>query len=304
MGKIVQKVLFQCLGYQQEERVLIVTDDELFKTAQIFYKEIKKSGIEVSLISFPPRSRHGEEPPPEVGSALSATDIAFLITSRSLSHTQARQQASQKYGVRIASLPGITMEVLRRSLDVDYVRLKKETQKIVERWRGKEKILVKTERGSELIFSIKGRVPFADNGVYIKKGAFGNLPAGEVCIAPREGTAEGLLIIDASFAGMCRLKRPIELSIKNGYVTKISDGRLQKILANLGKSALNIAEFGIGLNPKAQVTGNVLEDEKAIGTAHIALGNNLSFGGKVNAKCHLDGVFFKPLVWVDGKRLI
>ena len=79
--------------------------------------------------------------------------------------------------------------------------------------------------------------------------------------------------------------------------------KIAALIKPLGRAALNIAEFGIGLNPKAKVTGNVLEDEKAKQTAHIAIGANISFGGKVSCPCHLDFVFFNPHIFIDGKQL-
>lgn len=304
LNKIVKKIVFQCLGFSNKERILIVTDDKLMGVAQKFYKSIKSLDIEVSLMCFIPRLIHGEEPPLEIASALKSTDIALLITSKSLSHTQARQIASSKYGVRIASMPGITMEVIYRSLDIDYKKLAKDTRKLAKLINKGKQITVKTVQGTNFTFSIKGREALEDNGLYNKKGAFGNLPAGEVCISPLEGTSNGVVVVDGSFASLGKLKKPLRLEIKDGFVKDISDENLKNTLLKLGKSALNIAEFGIGLNPKAKVKGNVLEDEKAIGTAHIALGNNLSFGGKINAPCHLDGIFLKPLVFINGKRLI
>jgi len=303
INRVIKKIVYQCMGYRPKERILIVTDDKLIKLAQIFYEGIKKLDIEVSLICFIPRSIHGEEPPQEVASALRNTDISFLITSKSLSHTRARQIASQKYGVRIASMPGINLEIIQRSLDVDYKKLQRKVKKLAEFFNKGNYVEIKTDKGTNLSFSIKNRKAFEDNGIYIKRGDFGNLPAGEVCIAPVEGTAQGILIVDGSFAGIGKLEKPIEFEIKNGYVQKCNNLKLKKILSKLGRSALNIAEFGIGLNPKAKITGNVLEDEKATNTAHIALGDNLSFGGRIKAKCHLDGVFLTPSVWIDGRRV-
>ncbi|MCM8783750.1 MAG: aminopeptidase [Candidatus Omnitrophica bacterium] len=304
LNKIVDKIVYQCMGYQRGERILIITDDKLVKIAKIFYERIKNLGIEISLMCIPPRSVHGEEPPPEVTFALKATNVALLITSRSLSHTYARQSASKKYGVRIASMPGINLDILKRSLNLDYKELSNKTNRLAVVINRGKNIRVKTKKGTDVNFSIKGRKTLEDNGLYIQKGAFGNLPAGEVCIAPLEGTTQGILLIDASFAMLGRLRKPIELEAKNGIVVKINDTRLKRLLSRMGKSALNIAEFGIGLNPKAIISGNILEDEKATGTAHIALGDNLSFGGRTKAKCHLDGVFLNPEVWVDEEKII
>jgi leucyl aminopeptidase (aminopeptidase T) len=296
MDKIVKKVIYRCLGYRSGERILIVTDDALCDIGEIFYSGIKRLGLEPILIRIIPRKMHGEEPPPEVAHALKASNIALLITQKSLSHTRARQIASSKYGVRIASMPSTTMQSLKRCVDIDYSDLKKRADALARKIIRAGKIRIKTDKGTELVMSIRGRKVLCDHGIYAEKGAFGNLPAGEVSIAPVEGTTNGRLIVDASFACLGKLKKPVEIDIKRGYAIKISSRKLTDILSSLGKSAFNIAELGIGLNPRACVTGNILEDEKAINTAHIALGDNLSFGGKTKAKCHLDGVFFNPRI--------
>jgi len=108
-------------------------------------------------------------------------------------------------------------------------------------------------------------------------------------------------------AGIGILTRPIKLTIRDGFVEKIEGGeeakKLEGILSKYGKEARNIAEFGIGTNPKAKISGNILEDEKVFGTIHIALGNNYDFGGKVKAPIHLDGIIKEPTVLIDGEYL-
>ena len=154
--------------------------------------------------------------------------------------------------------------------------------------------------------SIEGRK--AEEGTLIKeKGSFHNLPSGESCLAPVEGTANGTFIVDASF--LEKVDKPIKLTVKEGYVVDIRGGKtaakLKKLLKSIGdKNAYNIAELGIGTNDKAKITGEILEDEKVLGTAHIALGNNISYGGKINVPIHLDGVFFKPTIFVDDKKIM
>ena len=70
-----------------------------------------------------------------------------------------------------------------------------------------------------------------------------------------------------------------------------------------------IGELGIGINPGARITGNMLEDEKALGTAHIAFGNNADFpgGGKNNSQIHRDFLFYRPAIevkYVDGSKKV
>jgi leucyl aminopeptidase (aminopeptidase T) len=96
--------------------------------------------------------------------------------------------------------------------------------------------------------------------------------------------------------------------VKNGFVTKIEGcecaEKLTEDLKRLGRNAHNVAEFGIGLNEKAIITGTLLEDEKVLGTAHCAVGSNFTFGGTVKAPCHLDGVFKKPSIWADDLQIM
>jgi leucyl aminopeptidase (aminopeptidase T) len=91
-------------------------------------------------------------------------------------------------------------------------------------------------------------------------------------------------------------------------VTDIEGGdnakQLAEILAKVGGDAYNIAEFGVGTNESAQLSGLILEDEKVMGTIHIAVGDNMGFGGKVKVPLHLDGVVKSPDVYLDGKLIM
>ncbi len=300
--KIAATILKVCLGYHKGERLLIITDGYKEDIAKIFFKYAVENKIKVNLLKIPALNIHGQEPGDEVKNFLKIFDLALLITKMSLSHTKARQQASKK-GVRIASLPNISIQTLRRAILINYSKLREKTMELARILTKAKTITVKTKKGTDLTMNIEKRDIFQDNGLYIKAGDFGNLPAGEVCVAPVEGTAYGKIIIDASFASIGRLHRPIRIEVNKGYATKISLTRLRKILLSSGRCSLSLAEFGIGLNPKARISGNVLEDEKVLNTAHIAFGNNKSFGGKIDCPLHLDGVFFNPSIFIDGKEL-
>jgi len=301
--EIVKTIITKCLGFKKGEHLLIVCDDKSQMFARAFYKAVRQYSIETVLLKMSPRKMHGWEPPKEVAFALKAADIAILLTSMSLSHTKARKEACEKAGTRIASLPGITPQIFKRSIKVNYSSLKKRVEKVVNRLSKGNRLEVYTNRGTHLVMSIRGRKGFSDDGLYIKPGAFGNLPAGEACIAPCEGKTSGSLVVDASAPLVGKIKRPIKIIIKDGLIQNMPLSKIASKILPLGRCALNVAEFGIGLNPKAKVTGNTLEDEKAKHTAHLAIGTNISFGGKVYCPCHLDFVFFNPVIFIDGKRL-
>ncbi len=300
---VVDVVIRKCMGYKEDEVLLIVTDEGLKGLAEPFYEQTVELGIESVLMLMKALKVHGQEPPEVVARALRDVDVALLLTQKSLSHTMARREASRRYGTRIASMPGITLEIINRCLDIDYDDLRKRAGGLARVFSRGKTLKVTTRQGTNLTMSINGRKGFKDTGLYTKLGAFGNLPAGEACVAPIERTACGTVIVDASMAGIGKVSRPIRLTIKDGYVTDMNSEKLKRLVKPLGRFALNLAELGVGFNPKAKVTGNVLEDEKAMRTGHIALGDNISFGGKVHAPCHLDGVFFDPTIFVDGSKI-
>ena len=301
--KIVSKIINTCLGYKKGEDFLIVSDDKLEDLARKFYKITKSLNIDPTFIQMPTRKMHGQEPPRAVANALKKVDIAILFTYMSLSHTKARKDACHKFGTRIASLPTVTGEILKRSIPINYTLLNKKVERLANILTKGKTLTLYTKRGTHLTMNIEGREGFVDDGLLTAKGDFGNLPAGEVCVAPLEGTTNGRLVIDGSAPFIGRIKKPVEIIIKDGYAKNIPFSKLIPLMKSLGKCSRNIAEIGVGLNPNAKVTGTILEDEKAINTAHVALGNNKSFGGKVYCPCHLDFVFFKPTVLIDGVKI-
>ncbi len=76
------------------------------------------------------------------------------------------------------------------------------------------------------------------------------------------------------------------------------------LLTAHGPEGTNVAELGIGTNEKAQLTGDVLEDEKILGTAHVAFGASAAIGGNVQVPVHLDVVVLRPSVTVDGTEVV
>ncbi|MDP2808166.1 MAG: aminopeptidase, partial [bacterium] len=262
---------------------------------------------EVLLACMTPRQNNGQEPPQAIARMMQSADVIFMITSKSLSHTQARRQASAS-GARIASMPGATKDMIVRTLCADHRAIKMTGEKLSRVVSRASQVRITTKAGTDLSFSIKGRQAHPDHGIIHSKGGFTNLPAGEVYAAPVEGSANGLLVIDGSIADIWPIKKPIKIAIANGFAVGVEKGRqakeLWQILSAHGQNGLNIAEFGIGINPRAKITGNVLEDEKVQGTIHIAFGDNSGFGGKVKVSSHQDGIVKNPDVWLDGKQLM
>jgi len=164
-------------------------------------------------------------------------------------------------------------------------------------------IRVTTKLGTDISMPIQGRKAFASSGLFRKKGESGNLPTGEAYLAPLENESNGVIVVDGSMAQVGMVKEPIRINVENGFATEITGGDEAKKFISLiepfGKDARTVAEFGIGTNDKAILTGKIIEDEKVMGTIHIAFGDNKSMGGSVRVASHLDGLVKYPDVWFD-----
>jgi aminopeptidase len=238
-----------------------------------------------------------------------AVHCVIALSNYSTSHTRFRDFMTRICGCRYASMPLFDISMLEGAMNVNWKALARRTDMISKEVNRTEFVEVKTFNGSFLSFSKTGRKAGSDTGILKKPGSFGNLPAGEVYIAPLEGTAKGRLVIE--WAPTRRLTSPIILTIKDGVAVGVEgdDSYVEYLKAKLDerKENTNIAEFGIGTNDRATRLDNILESEKILGTIHIALGDNSSFGGKVKTPFHQDFVFLKPtvtLIHKDGSRNI
>ena len=304
--KACEIALKQCLGVKDGESVLVIADESERKIGYHLWMKAKELNTEAIWIEIIPRKMHGEEPPKPVAEAMKVADVVIAPTSKSITHTLAKKEACERR-TRVATLPGITEEIFVRTMSADYEEILNLTNKIADILDKGTEVQIVTAIGTNLRFSIEGRRARRSTGIYRKPGECGNLPGAEAYIAPVEGTAEGVAVIDGSMAGIGILTRPIKLTIREGFVEKIEGGdeakKLEETLSKYGKEARNIAEFGVGTNPKARISGNILEDEKVFGTVHIALGSNYDFGGHVKVPIHLDGIIKNPTVLIDEKYL-
>lgn len=296
-------VINNCLGIKAGEKVVVVTDEPCRVVGVSIWTALRKKN-DVILIEILPRDIHGEEPPSIVTDVLSKCDVFIMPTSRSLTHTQARINANRR-GARGATMPGITVEMMLRTLNADYHRIALLTKKVGKRLSRARRAYVESDSGTKLELKLSRRSSCLDTGVVKKEGGFSNLPAGEAYIAPLENGSSGVVVVDGSFAPIGAVTDPVTVEVKNGRIVGMNGStKMNRIFGKYGKKERTLCEFGIGTNYKARITGNVLEDEKVLGTIHVAFGNNLAFGGKNNARIHLDAVIRRPSVWLDDRLII
>ncbi|MDQ4095127.1 MAG: aminopeptidase [Actinomycetota bacterium] len=302
----VRTVLDDCLGVRPGEQVLVLSDPAKAEIARALVDGARLMGAEAVSIEMAERETHGTEPPPAVAAAMLACDVLIAPTSKSVSHTSARRAATEK-GVRAATMPDITVDMLARTMSADFDGVKRRSRAVAELLTAGDAVRITSAKGSDLRLSIAGRTAISDDGDLREPGAFGNLPAGEGFIAPVEGTATGRLVVDGTVWPLGLLEDPLVVDFEDGYATSIAGAgadRFRAALEPYGRDAFAVAELGIGTNEAAILTGNVLEDEKILGTIHLALGDNHSFGGTVRVSSHQDGIVLDPTLTIDDRTIL
>ncbi len=296
-----------CMGARAGERVLVVTDEPLRAIGFALQRAARDLGLDVLLVEMLPRRSNGEEPPPEVADLMKHADVVLCPTSKSLTHTDSRRAASLA-GARVATLPGVTEAIMVRCMNANYDEIAARTHQLCARLERTRTVRVTAPAGTDITMPITGRQAHASSGLFREKGQWGNLPTGEAYLAPLEGRSEGVVVVDGSMAGVGLLSRPLRIVVEKGYATEVTGGPEAAALVALfephGQDARTVAEFGIGTNDKATLTGVILEDEKVMGTIHVAFGDNKSMGGTVRVASHLDGLVRNPTVWFDDVKVM
>ena len=308
MDNISDIVWTQCLGTAPDERALIISDNAHMEIAGSLLS-VGNKYCDCGIVKIEGMKMHGQEPPDNIAEMMQESDIVLAPTTFSITHTNAALKAANN-GTRVVTLPGITREMFLRAIHVNYKEMCRRGQNLIKELSGNE-IKIETKAGTDLYLRIDGRNFINSCGTFMKPKKPGNLPSGEVFIAPLEGKSEGKIIIDASsapdsetpFGIIGKVKRPFKISVEKGELVDCDNDVLWKAVTS-AENGTNIAEFGIGTNNKAMITGRILEDEKVMGTSHVAFGTNRDFGGLVQASVHLDCVFMKPTVEIDGRIII
>jgi leucyl aminopeptidase (aminopeptidase T) len=218
--------------------------------------------------------------------------------------------------------PGITKDTFRRTVPIDYTRLRSDCGRIIKLFNSSDAVHVTAPGGTDIEIGLRGRKAKPDDGDFRRPGGAGNVPSGEVYVSPALGKTDGTIAFDGSIAlndGEIVIKTPIVTRVENGFITRIS-GRSeatklrgairsgQAKARRMGKSgelkkdevdayvrnAAGIGELGIGLNRRARIVANMLEDEKVYSTCHFAVGSN--YDGDSEALIHLDGLVKRPTI--------
>ena len=300
LEQAVATVVGPCLGIAAGEDVVIVTDTTRQRIGEALRDAAAQLGAEPVLCVMEPREVDGQEPPAAVAAALAAATVFIAPTRRSLSHTRARKAASEA-GARGATLPGVTEDMLARLMAADFDLMGRRSRAVAALLTGAAAAHVTCPRGTDFRTDLTGREGIADDGDLRAPGAFGNLPCGEGFVSPLAG--EGT-IVTRSLATVGLVDEPVTLTVAGGRLAGSTSERFAALLDGAGPDGRNLAELGVGTNERATLTGLILEDEKMLGTVHVAFGASAGIGGTVSVPVHLDVLIEDATLDVDGTRVL
>ncbi|MDR1708643.1 MAG: leucyl aminopeptidase [Candidatus Accumulibacter sp.] len=305
-----RKILDECVSLKAGESVYIVTDMVQEGIGQVLAAAAVERGAEVVMSIMKPRKRAGEEPPKIIAEGMKLANVVLLPVSYSVTHTYAVKEAAEN-GARLLMLTDFTEEMLiHGGIEGNFREIKPVCKAVAGAFAKGSRVHLTSRGGTDLTFDITGRRGNALVCV-VDPGEFSPIPNVEANVSPIEGSANGVIVADASipYLGIGVLDEPVIAEVKDGFITKISGGKQADILRKDLEShndplSFNIAELGIGLNPKCRMCGIMLEDEGVIDTAHIGIGTNITLGGVTKAPCHYDLIMWTPRVEVDGKVIV
>ncbi|HTE59236.1 MAG TPA: aminopeptidase [Solirubrobacteraceae bacterium] len=303
LERAVEAVVGPCLGVTAGEDVVIVVDRTTQAIGDALRDAAAALGAEPVMTVMEPRAVDGEEPPAAVAAALAAARVFIAPTRRSLSHTRARKAASDA-GARGATLPGVTEDMLARLMACDFPTMAARSRAVAELLTTADSAHVTCPGGTDFTADLSGRTGIADDGDLSAEGAFGNLPCGEGFISPITG--EGT-VVATTLASLGLPDKPVRLTVRDGRLAEASDewgARWTGLMDAAGPQGRNLAELGVGTNERATLTGNILEDEKMLGTVHVAFGASAGIGGTVAVPVHLDCLIADATLDIGGTRVL
>jgi leucyl aminopeptidase (aminopeptidase T) len=297
-----EKAVVQSLALKEGEQFLLVTDKQKLEIAEALAYWAEEKGVETTTYLMTESLRPITEPTTLFRLlCVKASAMAYMLDPRM--EEKPFRGYMVKAGVahsRICMMPGLTRDMMERLVNIDFHELDMFGKKLLNKLTDSEDILVENGEGTRIEFSVKGRKWKNDNGDISQKGMHGNLPAGEIFTAPVEESFNGKLVISLIDD---KLGKGI-MEFEKGRLVGYRGEGIEKIVAHIGDDDTGkiIGEFGIGTNPKAKICPNMLEAEKAFGTAHFAIGDSYGIGSNTSPH-HYDALVDRVSIRTNGEHI-
>jgi 2,5-dihydroxypyridine 5,6-dioxygenase len=310
MAFAANRLINQVVQVKKGEMVVIVTDTDRPRiiTQALAYSAISAGG-KVVVVTMEPQEIGGAELPAPVAAAMAAAQVVINQSTYSITHTVAVREAMKK-GARVANLRNVTEDMMvSGGITADYQQVKRITEKLARLLTEADVIRLTTPEGTDFTMRSAGRSAIAQSGFVTRPGELSGLPDGEATLAPLEGVTEGVIVSPYIADQIGQITEPFRMEIVKGRITSVTGGKqaldLKRILKARDDAGYNAAsQFALGTNPACRVIPNTREISKKLGTAHVAIGDNISLGGESKGTYHIDIVFLNVSVYLDGKCIV
>jgi 2,5-dihydroxypyridine 5,6-dioxygenase len=312
MKQAIEHVLSRCAGLQPGEQLAIVTDPAADRSIAVAFRDAARAhGAEVVIVEIEPVRIPGGEPPVAAAAVMLHSDVIIELTSKFIGSSRARIAACEA-GARYLTMPAIVAGTLRAGgpLCVDFDALRPVAEAVAARWNAADTFHLTSPAGTDLRGSVRGRRGRVLHGIARERGAYMAPPDIEAGTAPVEGSTDGVAVIDVSLLFMSPglLREPVRITFRDGEAIAIEGPEAHYLTEMIDRCddgrMSNLAEVALGLNPWSAPNGVPMEDEAALGGAHIALGNSIAYGGTVAAMAHLDLVMRDVTLRLDGDVIV
>ncbi|MFW9827429.1 MAG: aminopeptidase, partial [Candidatus Thorarchaeota archaeon] len=274
-----QKAMIYVMNLNKKDNVLVITDETTKEVGEAFYSAAIDFGCVSQIYFLSEKNRPILDLPPELNEFVNKYSVIINAFRGIGEETPFRAKWVKKItdtkSIRLGHAPSINKSMLLHGpMNIDYNKMIKNANKMMKSFNNVKSVHIKAPGGTDLILNIEDR-PFSTDVQITKEPLFANLPCGEIWCGPVETEANGIIVCDGSIGDIGKVKKNLKITVKNGKITnlKCDDITLLKRveeLISIDEEARIIGEFGIGINPGAKLSGTLLEDEKALNTAHIA----------------------------------
>ncbi len=332
-------LLSSCLQVTRDDELLVIYDEAFSPFMGTFLEVIKDKEILMTLLNIPhdyqlaltdwSSGGQGRVRLPEgIGGSIDNSSAVLTMINGELATNQVRRallQQARPEGCRLAHIPGISSEVLRAVRSSPFEQIMNDCELLA--WAlGEAKLAELTTLDSygeshALTLELGGwkNEPLMSPGV-LRRGSWGNVPPGETFCCPLETSVSGEVCINGSVPSHVLMPgedivivfekgkavewRPVS-GASDSAAIEFMDTQKAEAAKNRDRYWNTFAELGIGLNPAIRrLTGNSLFDEKALGTVHIAIGDNSMFGHNTRATIHADLVISRPTLRLDDHLIV
>jgi aminopeptidase len=295
------------------QKALIVHDEHAVDVSRLTKRALELEGVRVFTYKLPEDERPFRDMPADLRALIDRIkpDLFFNQLSGIAEETPFRialHHEESQFGAKVGHSPGVEMGMFEYPMAADFRAMREKAGALKAKFEGVKGVRLTTKAGTDVSFSIEGR-DFT-NDITIRPGHMGNLPAGEMWCAPVEHSMNGTIVVDGSIGDLGQVREPLTITVKDGFIVGLEskDKALVKRvreLTGVDREASLAGEFGIGLNPNARLTGNLLIDEKVAGTLHIAFGANEDMpGGQNTSSTHRDFLFKSPTITTDTGKVL